>query len=532
VISDRAAGSRTFVTLAVSAFTTLLVYGLSERAEAQPPLWKVASGENNQITIDTKTVLRTDFSRNDFFGINVNYISFQRQLWDENKGVIKGDIEEHLGKMAGIRYRYPGGMVANGYDWKGATGSLHQRTMHKNFYGTESVKPKFGLDEYLDLMDRIGGQYWYVLNLVGLSPNTPYQQSAPADVAASNAMLVEHLLKSERYESDTHYFQLGNELDRSQYEWTYENYIDRSRTTMDAILKVDPSAKFVAFLRAFTYRYKQDKTRGESRPEELMEKVLKGLPEIEDYSLMQYYDSTRTDGKSWSIPFWAERIVKTIDSYKAIKKGSTPRVWITEHARQASTNRAGSDDSYIVTSNLGGTISSADYLTTLVQIPEVAGSFWHGLNAGPWRMFDAKVVKNDFSPRPIYTGLNLLRDSSLPLAYATAITSRNDSGYAGGYDIRAASFGNENGDLSMWIVNRNPKPGSVEIVVEDWADVDATVTHKFIGGKPGLSPDDPANELQTELTGTIIKHKFSKTGRLTLELPAASISSYQFSKDN
>lgn len=530
MIAHHAARFRTVFTIAVSAVTAIAIYSVSETVRADDKLWQVASSGQNLIKVDTDNVIRSSFDRDDFFSINVNYLSFQRQLWDENNSVIRGDIEDHLGKMAGVRYRYPGGMVANGYNWKGAIGSTNKRLKHKNFYGKDLTRPAFGLDEYLDLMDRVGGRYWYVLNLVGLDPSKPFEQSPAEQVAASNAELVEYLLQNERYESDTHYFQLGNELDRSKHEWTYENYINQSRATMDAIKKVDPSAKFVAFLRAFAYNYRQDKSRGKSTPEELMKEVLTALPEIEDYSLMQYYDSTRTDGKSWSIPFWAQKIVKTIDSYRALKDGAAPRVWITEHARQSSTNKPGSDDSYIVTSNLGGAMSSADYLSMLVQIPEVAGAFWHGLNAGPWRMFDANVDKNDLSPRPVYTGLNLLRDASLPLAYATEISSRNDSGYHGGYDIRAATFGDTDGQLSMWVVNRNPAKTKVDIEITGWANGDASITHKYMAGREGVSPDDPANALDIELEGTIIKGKFSNTGRLTLELPPASISTYQFTK--
>jgi len=175
-------------------------------------------------------------------------------------------------------------------------------------------------------------------------------------------------------------------------------------------------------------------------------------------------------------------------------------------------------------------MSSADYLSMLVQIPEVAGAFWHGLNAGPWRLFDANVDKNDLSPRPIFTGLNLLRDASGSQAYATTISSRNDSGYHGGYDIRAATFGDASGELSMWVVNRNTRKTTVEIEIPAWAGRDANITHKFMAGREGVSPDDPSNTLDIEQEGTIIKGKFSNTGRLTLDLPPASISTYQFTK--
>ena len=47
------------------------------------------------------------------------------------------------------------------------------------------------------------------------------------------------------------YYELGNELDRSEYQWSHEKYIERARGTIEAIGEVDQDARFVAFLREF-----------------------------------------------------------------------------------------------------------------------------------------------------------------------------------------------------------------------------------------------------------------------------------------
>ena len=86
-------------------------------------------------------------------------------------------------------------------------------------------------------------------------------------------------------------YQLGNELDRAEYQWPVEKYVERSQLTMNAISEVDPDARFVAFLRDFDWTYKgTQRLRGKSKFTDLIPEVLQGLPAVNDFSLHFYYD--------------------------------------------------------------------------------------------------------------------------------------------------------------------------------------------------------------------------------------------------
>lgn len=486
--------------------------------------WKVQKANNPRVVIDTSKALRTDFDTASMLGVNLNYLAFQRQLWQNGQaksGVVPA-LKQHL---TGSRYRYPGGMASNGFSWQGSLGSIGGRRDHKDVYGPKLQKPLFGFDEYLKFVEDVDGAHWYVLNLVGLNPADPSSESDASAVARSNGELSKRLLADSRYRRNTRYFQLGNELDRSRYEWPYDKYVSRSRASIDAVRKEDPDARFVAFLRAFKYRYRKDKSRGESLPAEYMATVLKGLPEVRDYSLMQYYDGKRPDGKIWTVPFWVGKINQSIGIYRSVRSGDSPSVWITEHARQASTNKPGSDNSSRVTSNQSAAVSTADYLTAISQIPEVKGAFWHGLNAGPWQMFDVRAEKRDLSPRPVFWALATLGSTNYSNVYSTVTSSPNSSGYKGGYDIRASAFGDGANELSIWAINRSRTETVTTFDIKQWAGRSVSIVHRSTSTQTGVDPDAENLPVSLNLDPAPQSTVIDQSGQLQIALPPASVSS-------
>ncbi len=486
--------------------------------------WKVHKANNPRVVIDVSRTLRSDFDTAAMLGVNLNYLAFQRQLWQN--GQAKGNVVPSLRQyLAGSRYRYPGGMASNGFNWQGSLGPIAQRRDHKDVYGSKVQKPLFGLREYLDFVEQVNGAHWYVLNLVGLESADPSAESDVLEVAQSNGALAQNLLADRRYRGNTRYFQLGNELDRSRYEWPYEKYVSRSRASIDTITRHDPDARFVAFLRAFKYRYRKDKSRGESQPAEYIAAVLKGLPEVRDYSLMQYYDGKRPDGKIWTVPFWVGKINQSIGIYRQVRNGDSPSVWITEHARQASTNKPGSDNSSRVTSNQSAAVSTGDYLTAISQIPEVKGAFWHGLNAGPWQMFDVRAENGDLAPRPVFWALATLGASNYPNLFATTTSSPNNSRYKGGYDIRASAFGDGANELTIWAINRSSGATPTTFDIQGWAGRAVSITHRSTSTRPGEDPDTANLAISIDLEPPVQAGAINKSGQLQITLPPASVSS-------
>lgn len=487
-------------------------------------LWQIEKAQTPSVVVMDSVV--RDQLPDSFLGMNMNYRKFQEHLWDIDNHALKKGIDSKLEKFGNIWYRYPGGIVANSFDWTQAIGGVSERGAQKTPYNEKPVKAIFGIDEYLGMLNRYGAGGFYVLNLVGNDPLKPKKESSQADVAARNKQLAEYLMANGSQDSPIHYYQLGNELDRFKYEWVPEKYVERSLATIEAIKEVDKEAKFVAFLRDFKWKYKKDPSLGVSSYDDFMRKVLEGLPMVSDYSLHHYSDGKRDDGKSRTVTFWLKLMQRSIDTYKSIRNES-PGVWITEHARQKSSNKPGSDGTRFFANNLRGAITTADYLTALAQVPEVKGTFRHGVNAGPWQLFDYVYKNNDLSPLPVYWALRLLRSMPLSTVLETRNSSTVHSMYPGGYDSRTVAFTNENRDqLGLWAVNRYNRPLEIKLEYQAFAGKSLKFCHYFIAGEEGVDPDDYDLEPVLKLSPQIDDITFEDTGVTHVVLPPSSVSTF------
>ena len=491
--------------------------------------WEIVESDKVIITIDDNVVVRKELP-DTMFSFNINYFSFQQQLWDKKEQSVSPNIIEKLKQFPGSIFRYPGGIVANNVDWLGIVGAMKERKPQKSLYHKKPELISFGIDEYINLVDVVSGKAWYVLNLLGINALEPQSESDSAIVAKHNRELAKYL--KPKLKGVPHFYQLGNELDRSKYEWSSEKYLERSRETIQNILEVDSDARFVAFLRDFPWKYKKNPVRGVSEPYDLMKTVLEGLPMVNDYSLHHYYDGKRNDGKSWSIPFWLRHMNKSIEDYKKIRKGESPNIWITEHARQKSSNSPNKDPTRFYVSNLGGSISTADYLIALAQIPEVKGAFIHGLNAGAWQMFDYSVKYKDLRPRPVFETMALLRNTKPRTVLKTRTQSTNYSNYNGGYDVRAVGFRNaEKDQLAIWVVNRASKAQDATIEYAPFSGNEVIISHRYVAGEDGVDADDINLIPVMNLKDDNIKSRFNEKGQLIVNLPPSSISNILLTTD-
>ena len=490
-----------------------------------------SSNDRAVVEVIDNLVVRDQFS-DTLFGFNINYQLFQEQLWDKKAQKPKSGIVDHLKYFPGALYRYPGGLVANSFNWSDAIGNVDSRRLQKSIANDRSEKAYFGIDEFMGFVNEVNGKNIYVLNLVGLNPEKPLLESNQLEVGEHNSALVRYLMTHEKRQSIT-YFQLGNELDRHKYEWSPDKYVERALASANEILKVNENAQFIAFLRDFELRYKHQSSKGVSRPFDFMKIVLDRMPMINDFSLHHYYDGKREDGKNRDITFWLKNLRKSISDYKEIRNGKTPNIWITEHARQMVSDKPANDLTRVFTSNLGGALSTADYIIAIAQIPEVKGACWHGLNAGPWQLFDYSVKHRDLRPRPIYWGLRVLRMMNLPTVLGTKTSSPNNSKYTGGYDIRATAFHDKSSDeLGIWVVNRSAKPIETDIVYRPFTNQKVTVKHYFVSGSKDANPDDPDLEPVVELDAKPNSATFSKDGELILRLPPTSISTFMITRQH
>jgi len=363
----------------------------------------------------------------------------------------------------------------------------------------------------------VKGRPWFVLNLVGWG-STDRQELDVQQVAQSNQRLAS-FRKQKDSSAPPRYYQLGNELDRSEYQWPPEKYIERSRASVEAIRKVDPEARFVPFLRDFDWRYRGRP--GVSLADDFSRQVMQALP-MDDYSLNTYYDSPR-EGRRTDIPNRVGMIRKVIDNVNSVT-GRKPGLWITEHARQLPEDRK--SGGVVDTSGIDGAISSADFIMALAPIPEVRGLFWHALGGGKWSLFTSSGVHQE--PTPVYWMLRLLRENFEGRVMEVSTKSSNVSGYEGGYDTRTLALKSADGKtLTLWAVNRSS------------ADMPLSVAHRPYAGKSvsiSLAYTKAATavqigqwfQIEKNLSPTSAVVKLGAEGEWVGSLPPRSISVLRF----
>ena len=509
------------------AWTLFLLWMLPVPAGAAPAreILEVAPANNPESVIDTTVRVRERLP-DTLFGFNVQHFYFQKDLWLAEKGTAEPTVIAALAFFPGALYRYPGGLVANRFAWQDSIGPPKSRHPQKSVQSAAARPVLFGVDEYLTFVNSVAGQPLYVLNLAGWDEQQMTRELSAQDIRESNRALAEHMRK--RLDGTIRYYQLGNELDRSKYQWSHAKYVERAKDTIEAIRDVDPEARFVAFLRDFDWRYRGDGREGRfSHYEQFITDVLNGLPSVQDFSLQFYYDDPGMDNKLKQIPARLRQFNQAFDVAARVRGGKMPGVWITEHARGINLGAGKVAQRAALTSNLAAAVSTGDFMTALAQMPEVRGAAWHGLNGGPWQLFDATIEHRDLRPRPVYWGLRVLRAIDLPVVLATRTGSPNASGYAGGYDVRTAGFTDEKGEqLGLWAVNRSVRMVDLRLEVTSWKDRTVEVRHFYLCGEPGVDADDPRVKLDIQLEPVSESSEFSSSGELILRLPPSSVSSF------
>jgi alpha-L-arabinofuranosidase len=493
-------------------------------ADPAPP------GQAALVTVRSNLVLRDELPAA-LFGFNIHYQVFEQDFWRPGKGVDRR-IVPSLQAFPGAIYRYPGGLVANTFSWEDSVGAARAR--QRTVKWAKAAPARFGVNEYLDFVEQVGGQHWYVLNLNGWDKEKLDKERPINEVAASNARLAALIKK--RVPAGPRYYELGNELDRATYQWSHDKYIRRSRANIDAIKAVDPEARFVAFVRDFDWRYRDQARKGQiSQSRDLITDVLTELPEVNDISLHSYYDDPGlTHRRSKQIPHRLKMFKNAVNIAKRLRGSSHKvRLWVTEHARGVNLTQPKPRSRAALTSNLQAAVSTADYLAQLIRFPEAQGAALHGLNAGPWQVFDASIDYNDLRPRATVRAMKVLRQMDLPRVLNTTSTSPNLSGYTGGYDVTATCFSDGGAQLGLWVVNRAAQPHDVALKIQGPLKLTPgdryTVTHHQISGAEGDRPDQRVAKITAPTEPARYEAKVDATGQLTLQVGALSVSTIRLS---
>ncbi len=508
--------------LPIAAFLIALVQGCAADSLQTERLIEVQPSRDAVVTVSQDVLRKLPDA---FLGLNIESQIFETDALVPGSVQIKPGIVKQLQVLPGLVYRYPGGLMANHFNWEWTLGPAATRSPQKMAGWAAPVLARFGVQEYLAFLDEVKGRYWYTLNLNGWSANSMEAELPSATVAASNGRLATFIRGQSP--SGTRFYQLGNELDRSEYEWPTHKYIARAKDTIAAVHQADPDARFVAFLRDFNLTYR--KSSGKSPYKTFNQVVLDALPMVNDLSFQFYYDDLRSELLlRSSIPWRLKMFQAAIRDATEARQGRTPNVWVTEHGRSRNPAIRGRQANTF-TSGLAGALSAADFWIATAQMPAIQGAFLYSV--GQWNIFSNSGA--GVEALPMYWVLRLLNDNRLPNVLATRTDSPNDSGYIGGYDVRAVALADDARDnLGLWLVNRAAQPREVSIKLPVFKNKKVSVRHDFIAGQRGVAADQDLQAPGVFLRQPARTMTVGADGRLAIEVPASSVSSVHISLAN
>jgi alpha-L-arabinofuranosidase len=513
-----------------TALLSVLILFLSQPANATFLKWSgndcqdsvtVHSNSATMVQVDPNTIVRANFQPS-FFGFNLEWIGFQHDYWDPTTRTVRPQVVGLMKPFAGAIYRYPGGTVANYMNWNYTVGPLNQRPTWKVVDWAAPFAADFGFDEYLNFMKQVGGIPWNVANLYGA-----YGQEKSSSVMASQNGDWAAYARNKAASSGVgiYRWELGNELDRDIYHWSPQKYASTANTNATAILAKDTSAKFVALLEDFDAYPGMTST-------EYDHNVVQSLPSnINEFALHDYYDGPPGGPP---IPNRLSQICLTSKVINDVRPNSAYKIWITENARWPTGKSTDTNwkSHWPETTNLEGALGVADFAIGLTQFPQVAGTMLHALGGAlsPWPLIKKNAQNGALYPSAVYWAFRTLREGMLDTVLLTTNYSNNDSGYAGGYDVRAAVMTNRTkSHYSIWSINRANTGKDVKLLIPQLASRTMRIEHTYIGGMAKTSANTDSNMNLISQQKKYYALTFDKYGTAIITLPANSVSSISLS---
>lgn len=463
-----------------------------------------------------------------YFGFNFTWVEFQDSLWNEAKGRVDERAVEWFRDFPGAVYRYPGGTESNHFDWRATVGPVGQRAPRKIVKWKGPLVATFGLDEYLAFVDEVGGQPWFVANLYG-----DYDKEGDPQKLADEAYQLAAYLKTRGGpEERILRWELGNELDRGEYLWSAEKYLDVSKRVANAIRSADPQARLVAIMEDYDAHWRWG-WRGMNAAE-YNRKVAAGLLGIAgEFTQHSYYDGVNVE-VPYPVPKRIAQLCRSIEAAESVPATTGPAgIWVTEHSRQPVKLGKGGDwkPNWPQSANLEAALGVADFMIAASQIPEVMGLFVHALHGldAPWPLFHKNKATGQIHPGAVFWVLHVLRQGMESEVLPTTSHSGNAAGYMGGYDFRASVMTDATRTKwAMWSVNRAPAAQTVEVRIPALAGRKAKVSLTALSDK-SLHANNylDGNRLRPqEMPEQVID--FDKAGRAKLMLAPYSVTAARF----
>lgn len=448
-----------------------------------------------------------------FFGFNLELPAFQASLWDKNAHQVPPSVLEYLRRFPGAVYRYPGGTVANHFDWSAAVGAESTRPNRQLVDWQPAGVVQFGPAEYLNFVQQVNGTAWYVLNLYGEYSH----ESSPEQVARSAKQLTT-FMKAQQANGlpGVYRWELGNELDRGNYRWPASKYIAVSKEVISAVQQADSKAQFVGM--AQDWQHTGVSTFGVDYNQAVAQEL---QPNVKEFAGHLYYD-----GEPWGPP--VARVLKQFEkNTKAIQAGtSNAAMWVTEHARTppGTPNDPGWKKNWTQSANLDAAISVADMMINLARTPKVQGTFIHALHgsSGPWPMFHQQK-EGGFRPSAVFWGLILLRETLLGNVLDGAVNIPLNDAKNSKKTMNALVQTNDTKTrFSVWLVNRGDEQVPGQFSVMQLAGKKILVKSASLSGKENRD-GNYTTPFQVFPVRDQVKISIDASGKFILPIPAHSL---------
>ena len=389
------------------------------------------------------------------FGYNYSWVGISNILWDQQSGTVQipGEINNVLAGLP-LPLNRMSGTASQYIHWKLAIGHIEERK--------EQPLAKWMLKKPQKLT--VGPIEW-IKSILSIDSNARFSWTLnlALDTAEDHADLAEFFLgdgvsnpngginwAKKRIELGLArpvpvlLWELGNELDWMEFkdQFPIEVYVKKCKEAITAIRAVNPSAKFAAHATTSAKSYTNDSWKNWHQT------ILKKIGSSIDYMVYHaYYHGIATEVH--------ERIMNSIhEDITNITGSDRIRFYISEHARW--NNFKNDKTQWYQTHSLAGCLSTAQWVSRMLQRGDVDLMTYHCFAAGPWEIVYLDEEKGQLYKTGIADLFKLLSYEMTGFILKTEITGAGTDGLSEDLSLTAAAALEKNA-LNILVVNRDER---------------------------------------------------------------------------